>query len=150
MLEAKLAAGVGESLRAVARAVVGHHAGHGDAEAFVVGDRSIEEGDGAFLAFVRQDLAEGDAMADPLEPAELLDVDVDHLARMGTLVAPDRLGRRDVLQPRQAGALEHPADGGRRDADLMGDVPAGEALPTQRHDAFGDQRGGGLRHADGP
>jgi hypothetical protein len=31
-------------------------------------------------------------MADPVEPAELLDVDVDHLARLVALIAADRRG----------------------------------------------------------
>ena len=38
-------------------------------------------------------------MADPIEPAELLDVDVDHLAGMLALVAADRLGRLERRQP---------------------------------------------------
>ena len=67
----------------------------------------------------------GNAMTDALETAELLDVDVDHLAGMLALVAPDRFGRFDIPQPRQSGTLENPTDGGGRDADLMGDVLAG-------------------------
>ena len=80
-----------------------------DAEACVVGDGGLEEGDGALLFLVGQDLREGDArgvvdadmdelpagaaglvalaaavagdaVADALEAAELLDVDVDQLA----------------------------------------------------------------------
>ena len=39
----------------------------------------------------------GDAVADPLEAAELLDVDVDQLAGMLALVAADRLGRLEGL-----------------------------------------------------
>ena len=120
MLEAELAAGVAEGLGAIAGAVVGHHARDGDAEAGVVGDGGLEEGDGALLLLVGQDLAEGDArgvvdadvdelpadaaalalagaiagdaMADALEAAELLDVDVDQLAGMLALVAAHRLG----------------------------------------------------------
>ena len=65
-------------------------------------------------------------MADWLETAELLDVDMDHLAGMLALVAPDRFGRLDIPEPRQPGTLENPADGGGRDADLMGDVLAGQ------------------------
>ena len=103
----------------------------GDAEAGVVGDRRLEEGDGALLSLVRQDLREGDAggvvdadvdelpadaaavglagaiagdaMADAFEAAEFLDVDVDHVARLVALVAAHRLGWLEVLQPRQSG-----------------------------------------------
>lgn len=101
MLEAEIAAGLGEGLRFVAGAVVSQDAGYRDAEAGVLGDRRLEEGDGAFLALIGQDLREcdagsvvdadmdelpagaaglallriaGDAMADLTEGAELLDV----------------------------------------------------------------------------
>lgn len=178
MLEAEIAAGLGEGLRSVAGAVVGHDAGYPDAEAGVVGHRRLEEGDGAFFFLVGQDLREGDAggvvdadmdelptaaaragiagalagnaMTDALETTELLDVDMDHLAGMLALVASDRLGRFDISQSRQSSTLEHAADGGGRDADLMGDVLAGPTLPPQRHDALGDQRSGGLWHMGGP
>ena len=41
----------------------------------------------------------GDPMADPIELAELFDVDVDDLARGGAFIATDRFGR---LERRQA------------------------------------------------
>ena len=88
----------------------------------------------------------GDAVADALESAELLDVDVDHLAGMLALVAAHRLGRLDVLQPRQPGAPQHPADGGGRDADLHGDVLAGQPLAAQGDDALGHGLVGHARH----
>ena len=59
----------------------------------------------------------GDAMADPIEAAELLDVDVDESRRGVALVAADRLGRlerRKRLRPRR---LQDAADGRGRDAD---------------------------------
>lgn len=84
------------------------------------------------------------------EATELLDVHMDHLAGMLALVAPDRFSRLDIAQPRQSSTLEDPADGGGRDADLMGDVVAGPTLPPQRHDALGDRRSGGLWHRGGP
>ena len=46
----------------------------------------------------------GDAMADPVEFAELFDVDMDQLAGVFTLVAPDRFGRLQVAQLVEAGA----------------------------------------------
>ena len=148
MLEAEIAAGLGEGLRSVAGAVVGHDAGDGDAEAGVVGDRRLEEGDGALLVSRRAGSARrrcgrrrrcrhgrtpsrrrgtvpclcgSPVMRWPtaLEAAELLDVDMDHLAGMLALVASDRFGRLDVSEPRQSGTLENPADGGGRDADLQ-------------------------------
>ena len=127
MPEAEIAAGFAEGPGAIAGAVVGHHPRHLDAEAGVVGDGGREEGDGALLLLVGQDLREGqaggvvdrdvdelpagaarlallriagDAMADALEAAELLDVDVDQFAGMLALVAADRLGR---LERRRCG-----------------------------------------------
>ena len=102
-----------------------------DAEAVVIGEGGLEEGDGALLLLVGQDLEKamreassmqtwtnsqpaprdcvalaaavaGDAVADPVEAAELLDVDVDQLAGVLALVAADRLGRLEVLEPAQA------------------------------------------------
>jgi hypothetical protein len=112
VLEPEPSAGPGKDAGAVARAVVGHHAQHADAEAGVVGERSLQEGDGALLALVGQDLGEGDArgvveadvdelpagtpaltgtlagdaVADAFEAAEFLDVDVDQLAGRGPFV----------------------------------------------------------------
>ena len=134
----------------------------------VVGDGGLEEGDGALLPLVGQDLREGeargvvdadvdelpadaaglalacavagDAMADALEAAELLDVDVDQLAGMLALVAADRLGRLQRRDAVEAEALEDAADGGRRDADLGGDLLAGPALAAQGFDLLDDRR----------
>ena len=105
----------------VARAVVGHHALDADAELGIVGDRGLEEGDGALLALIRHDLDEGDArgivdadmdvlptdaaavalspaiagdaVADAVDPSELFDVDMDQFAGMFALVAADWFGR---------------------------------------------------------
>ncbi len=46
----------------------------------------------------------GDAVAGPLNAAELLDVDVQQFPGSFALVADDRFGRREVAQLRQAGA----------------------------------------------
>ena len=43
----------------------------------------------------------GDAVADPIEPAELFDVDVDQFAGMLALVAAHRLGRLQSREPVQ-------------------------------------------------
>ena len=87
----------------------------------------------------------GGAVAGHLEAAKPLDVEVDHVAGMVMLVAPGGLLRLQALDPGKAGALEHPADGGRRDAGRRGDVGTGQAMAPQ-----GDVRsttcpGAGLR-----
>jgi len=43
----------------------------------------------------------GDPVADPIELAELFDVDVDQFAGTFALIAPDRLGRLQSSQPRR-------------------------------------------------
>src|SRR3954463_4198521 len=58
VLEAEIGAGGAEGFRAIAGAIVGHHTGNRDAEARVVGDRGLEEGDRALLLLVRKDLRE--------------------------------------------------------------------------------------------
>jgi hypothetical protein len=70
------------------------------------------------------------------EAAELLDVDVDQLARALALVAPHRLGRlqrRDTVEPEPA---QHTADGGGRHADIARNLMPGEALAPQGLDPF--------------
>src|SRR5580700_9590056 len=114
-------AGSAEGEGFIAGAVIGHDALDFDAEAFVVGQCGLEEGDGAALLLIGHYLGEsdagmivdgdmdelpadtsavalafavaGDAVADFVETAELFDVDVDHLAGLGPLVAADRVGR---------------------------------------------------------
>jgi hypothetical protein len=50
-------------------------------------------------------------MADLVEAAELLDIEVEQFARMLASVAAHRLGRVDISDPAQAGALEDMAGG---------------------------------------
>ena len=78
--------------------------------------------------------AAGDAVADTLDSAELLDIDVDQFARPLPLVAPHRLGRLQVTQPAEPQAAQDAADGGGRDAELRGDRLAGLALAPQALD----------------
>src|SRR3954462_6923990 len=162
VLEAEIAAGAAEGLGAKAGAIVGHHTGNRDAKVRVVGDRGLEEGDRALLLLVRADLREGDpggvvdadvdelpsdapalaltgsvagdAMADPVEAAELFDIDVDQFAGMLTLVAAHRRGGFERLDAVEAEAPEDAADRSRRDADGSGDVLARPALAAQGFD----------------
>ena len=74
------------------------------------------------LVFLLVRLIPGDPVTDGMEAAELLDIDVDELARMLALVAPHRFGGIEILEAAQAGGFEDAADGGGRDADRFGDV----------------------------
>src|ERR1044071_4120788 len=158
VLEAELAAGRAEGLRAIAGTIVGHHASNRDAEVRVVGDRGLEEGDRALLFLVGEDLREGhaggvvdadvdelpsdapalalprsiagDARADPVEAAKLFDIDVDQFAGMLALVAAHRRGGLKRLDAVEAEAPEDAADRSRRDADRGCDLLARPALAT--------------------
>ncbi len=61
VLDAELLAGARESSGLVAASVVGHDTLDRDAEALEVGDGGEEEGDGALLLLVREDVGAGDA-----------------------------------------------------------------------------------------
>jgi len=69
--------------------------------------------------------------------AELLDVSVQHRARVVVLVATDRFpgGAVDVAEPVESTPDQHRVHRGRCEADLGGDLDRPEALfPTQVHD----------------
>jgi hypothetical protein len=76
----------------------------------------------------------GDPVADLIEFAELLDVDVQDLAWVVPLVAADRLGRFERRHPAEAEPAKNAADRRRRHADRGGDRLAGVTLPAQSLD----------------
>ena len=117
---------LGEAAGAVGAAIVGHHPLGPDAVRTEPAQGAEQEGGGGVPALVAQHLdigqprrvidrnmdevparapiaaaraGAGDAMAGPVEPAELLDVEMDQLARPGALVTPHRLGRIEPGQP---------------------------------------------------
>ena len=73
-------------------------------------------------------------MSHGADPAELLDIEVDELARVLPLIAPDRFGRLQGTQCIQPQPTQNTADGGWRDAGLSGDLLARPALATQPFD----------------
>src|ERR1041384_877000 len=79
-------------------------------------------------------------MADPVEAAELFDIDVDQFAGMLALVAAHRGGGFERLDAGEAEAPEDAADRGRRDADFGCDVLTRPALAAEGFD--GRDRGG--------
>src|SRR5271166_5832461 len=86
----------------------------------------------------------GDAMADAVDPSQLLDVDVDQLAGMGAFIAAHRLNRLQSAEPVEPPASQDAADGGRRELELCSDLLAGAPLTAQRFDGCA---GGGRRLA---
>jgi hypothetical protein len=114
VLEAELLARFREGSGAVARTIVGHDALDLDAQAGIVGNGGLEEGNGAFFSsFITRLKAmreassmqtwtnaevtvdhtgspPGDTMPHRTDFAELFDVDMDELAGPITLIAADR------------------------------------------------------------
>lgn len=80
MLEAECLAGGCEVLGLVAGAVVGHHPRDCDAQALIIGDGRLEEGNGANGGFVGEDIGKGDA-------GGIVDADVDVFPADTTRVA---------------------------------------------------------------
>src|SRR5216683_5210600 len=126
--QAESSAGGGEAVRAIAGAVVGHDAGDFDAVTGVPGDEASEEGGSGRGSFVSQNLGvsqsggivdgdvnelpagasaalpavAGDTVADDLNAAQLLGVDMYELAGLVSLVAADGFCRVEVLEPGEA------------------------------------------------
>ena len=88
----------------------------------------------------------GDAMADTVEAAEFLDVDVDELAGVFAFVAAHRLGRIEVTHTREPGLAQDAADGCRRQAQVFGDLLAAQALAAQGDDLLDHIGGRGAGH----
>ena len=75
--------------------------------------------------------APGDAVADTLDTAELLAVEMQQFARPLALVAHHRRHRIECFQASQPEAAQHRAHGRARQAELAGNLLAGQALPAQ-------------------
>jgi len=76
----------------------------------------------------------GDPVADAVDAAEFLDVEVDHLAGIGALITPHGFDGIEISHPAQAGSTQDPAHGRRRHADALCDVFAAQTLAAQRDD----------------
>jgi hypothetical protein len=155
--ELEFLAGGLEPVRDVAGAIVGHDGLDLNAAALEPGDRASKEACGGWRSFVRQDFRVGqsgsvvdgdvdelppyatdpggavamDAMADATDAAQLLDVDVDQLARAISLISHDRFLRLEALEPRQPGAGQDACDGGRTQAHSGCDLRACLASAAQ-------------------
>jgi hypothetical protein len=145
VLETEPPAGFGESSGSIAGTIIGHDALDRQAQARIVGDRRLEERNGALLTLVLHDRAEGnaggvvnanvdklptcitgtalfrtnthDAMADAIEFAKLFDVDVDQFAGIFSLIAAHRFGRLQRRELVKAEPAQDPADSCWRDAN---------------------------------
>ena len=91
----------------------------------------------------------GGADAWPGEASELLDVEVEEIARMIPFVALDgRLGRFESGEPVQTVAAEDARDGGLGDLHPSQDLGIGTALATKREDVSFESGTGSARLAE--
>ena len=130
VFEAEGLAGCGEGLGLIARAIIGHHAGHRDTKTLIIGHSGLQGGDGADRLFIGEDAgdrdagsivdadvdlfptdparialtgaATGDPVSNPFKTAKFLDVEVDQPARLLVVIADDRFRGDQVAQSRQS------------------------------------------------
>jgi hypothetical protein len=90
VLDIQIPASVTEGKGLIATAIVGHDAGDGNAEAFVVGHGRLEEGHRATGLLIGLDLGEGD-------PGMVVDADMDELPADAAAVALARTVAGDAM-----------------------------------------------------
>src|SRR5260221_14256091 len=108
-------------------ALIGQKLGEGDAGSVIDGDvEKLPSGAAGVIALA----VASDAVADPLDAGELLDIEVDEFTRVLTLVAAHRRGGRPRREP--GGVV---AAGGARHGGLAAGRLAGELGGRQTHAA---------------
>lgn len=168
MAQAEALAGRGEAAGYVAGTVVGHDARDVDSMAGVPGDQPSKEGDSGGRSFISQDFGisqtgsvvhgnmdelptstssalfavASNAMADDLDAAQLLDIDVDELARQIPLIAANGLPGVEILESGQTRSNQDASYGGRARADSRGDLRSGLPAATQLEDLLDDEQMG--------
>ena len=150
-----------KSVGAIAVTVVGEQATNGDAQGGVVSNRGAQEGDSASGGEVGQDLSEGNtgviidsdmdvfpsavmfATAASIgtrnnagEASQLLNIEVEQIARRSMLIANQRYSRLQIAPAVQTQAAENAADRSTAQASGLSNVEAGEALAPQLFDAL--------------
>src|SRR6516162_7684132 len=110
-------------------ALIWHNLHEGDARSII--DADVDElPTDAMMAIDRATIATGDAMSHRADPAELLNIEMDQLARVLALIAADRLGRLQRGESVQPEPMQDAADGCWRYPDLGCDLLARVALPA--------------------
>src|SRR5690606_24728250 len=140
--------GVAEEADGAVLGLVGHQRGVGEARGIIDGD--VEElPAGAAPAALAGAIA-GDAMADAVDAAELLGIEVDQFAGPLPLVAADLARRVEGGEPAEAEPAQDYPHGGDGPPELAGDRRAGETLTPQRLDLGLDRRSQARRAAVRP
>ena len=120
---------------------------------FCIGEpRGVVDGDVQNLpadtaAAVHADMMAGDPMADAVDVAELLGVDVDQLAGVLAFVAHRGRPLVEGGETAEAEPAQYRADGGARRAEPAGDGRSAEPLPPERLDRGGRVRCQAMRAA---
>ena len=163
--ETEMLAEVGETVGTVGGAVVGHDALDEDAVVAEPGESAAKEGGDVVGDLIGKDLGvgqtggivdrdvdelpaltgaasragAGNAMADTVEAAEALDVEVNELAGVSVLVSAR--GRRgiDEIETVEACGTTDSSDRRRADGDDSGDPPNGHSSATETEDAIADR-----------
>jgi hypothetical protein len=170
VLEAEGGDGFAHGVGAVAGAIVGVDALDGDAVLFEESQCGVKEGDGALGGLVWEKLGEGetavvidgdvevfptgaagvialtvagDAMAGAFDAGELLDVEMEQLARERALVTLDWRRRRKLRQAETMAAQET-GDAGFGEPGSAGDLEARQPAAAQSQDAGDTERVGGF------
>ena len=153
---------IAEGKASIGRAVIAHKALDLDAVSREPGEGAAGEGDRTLLAFIAkhfgvreaagivdrhmQEFPAGaalialsgavtaDAMADAIDAAELLNIDVDQLTRTLTLIPDDRRARIEGAQPAEPMTAQHHPDGGERPPEATRHGRGGATLMAQRND----------------
>src|SRR5260221_7729827 len=120
-------------------ALIGQKLGEGDAGSVIDGDvEKLPSGAAGVIALA----VASDAVADPLDAGELLDIEVDEFARVLTLVAAHRRGRLPRGEPGEAVAAQDARYGGLADGRFAGGLEGRETQPAQGGHARGGVFGG--------
>ena len=111
------------------RTFVGQKFDIGDARVIVHRDVQMFPAHPAQAVHARR--AAGNSMAEPLDAAQLLDVDVEKIADAGMLVPRAHRWRFEPAAPGQAGASENPCDGGGAHAERTANLRASPLLAAE-------------------
>jgi hypothetical protein len=175
MAQAQLHPGSVESMGTVTVTVIGQQAANGNAQAGVISHCGTQESDSASSVKVGQNLCEsntgvvidGDMKVFPAtmqltaaaaigtrnhagEASQLLNIEVQQIARSGMFIANQRYSRFQIPHAVQAEPAENTAHGSAAQAGGLGYMKAGEALSPQLFDALRQRFPGATRGTMGP
>ena len=157
--DAELAARCGKQMRAISIAVVGQQSSNEDATLGEPSYGSAQEADrGPFSlaaehfhvchsrSVIDANVSElpsgswsmsavaGNAMPYPIDPPELLHVDVEQISRTTPFVSARRRRRVEAIQARQTGLTDDSSDRGATETERLSNLSACQSLSAQRHD----------------